>query len=214
MTTYKNQPSMRSTQKPPTFTSGELPFITGLYERARAELNDDENLSIDGVKTLLLETRDAYAEEFKTNARPITPHSLSLYLKYVRNLSLIERRMTPDLYTLITAARQIFGDQFAIILMQNRTRISLHRTHPLPTTRHGNRSCCTSQTKDILDLKNRLSGPPVEWRSCELKPMPPKKETEKWKQHWDPYGHCSWARRRRHHRTILRSRQRQKHSPC
>ncbi|MBW3597904.1 MAG: hypothetical protein KY475_11595 [Planctomycetes bacterium] len=31
------------------FLLGELPFITGLYERARAELGDDENLSIDGV---------------------------------------------------------------------------------------------------------------------------------------------------------------------
>src|SRR5581483_1550704 len=28
------------------FLFGELPFITGLYERARAELEDDENLSI------------------------------------------------------------------------------------------------------------------------------------------------------------------------
>src|SRR5262245_11109043 len=36
------------------FLLGELPFITGLYERARAELEDDENLSIDGVKELLL----------------------------------------------------------------------------------------------------------------------------------------------------------------
>ena len=41
------------------FLLGELPFITGLYERARAELEDDENLSIDGVKELLITARAA-----------------------------------------------------------------------------------------------------------------------------------------------------------
>jgi hypothetical protein len=39
------------------FILGELPHITGLYERAREELDDDENLSVDGVKDLLLRSR-------------------------------------------------------------------------------------------------------------------------------------------------------------
>ena len=33
------------------FLTGELPFITGLYERARSELEDDENITIDGLKS-------------------------------------------------------------------------------------------------------------------------------------------------------------------
>ena len=48
---------------------GELPFITGLYERARAELEDDENLSIDGVKELLLAPAMPTCGEFKGRAR-------------------------------------------------------------------------------------------------------------------------------------------------
>ena len=32
---------------------------------------------------------------------------LQLYLQYVRNLTLIDRRLSPDLYTLVTAAKQI-----------------------------------------------------------------------------------------------------------
>jgi hypothetical protein len=59
-----------------TFMLGELPFITGLYERARFELDDDENLSIDGIKSLLLHARDRYKEEFKSRARRITPQLL------------------------------------------------------------------------------------------------------------------------------------------
>ena len=47
------------------FVLGELPFITGLYERAREQLDDDENLSIDGVKELLLVARERYRADFK-----------------------------------------------------------------------------------------------------------------------------------------------------
>ena len=36
------------------FMLGELPYITGLYEQARAELSSDDNMSIDGVKLLLI----------------------------------------------------------------------------------------------------------------------------------------------------------------
>jgi hypothetical protein len=46
------------------FLFGELPFITGLYERARRELEDDEDLPVDGVKELLLAGRDSYLREF------------------------------------------------------------------------------------------------------------------------------------------------------
>src|SRR5262249_48382042 len=51
------------------FVLGELPFITGLYERARTELDDDENLSVDGVKELLLVARQRYQADFKNRGR-------------------------------------------------------------------------------------------------------------------------------------------------
>ena len=70
------------------FVLGELPFITGLYERARAELDDDENLSIDGVKELLQVARERYQADFKNRGRRLTPQLFAQYLKYVRNLSL------------------------------------------------------------------------------------------------------------------------------
>jgi hypothetical protein len=89
------------------FLFDELPFITGLYERARAKLEDDENLSIDGVKELLLAARDTYRAEFGNRARRTPPLLLSQCLKYIRNLSLIQRRMTPDLATIVIAAKQI-----------------------------------------------------------------------------------------------------------
>lgn len=173
------------------FFLGELPFVTGLYEQARAELDDDENLSIDGIKTLLLETRDRYKQELGTRARKITPNMLSHYFRYVRNLALIERRMTPDMYSLIIAAKQIAGDQFAITLAETIREYPFESPSPWETLRMGHDEMHLPDG-DIVEAKNRLPGPSIEWRSCELKPKPMKIDQEKWTTRWNPFGQCSW----------------------
>jgi hypothetical protein len=48
----------------------------------------------------------------------MTTQRLQIFLQYVRNLALLDRRLTPDLYTLVTAAKQIGGDQFAVTLIE------------------------------------------------------------------------------------------------
>ena len=173
------------------FLLGELPFITGLYERARAELEADDNLSIDGVKEMLLAARDQYKSELGRRARPITPHMLRTYLKYVRNLSLIERRMTPDLYTLVVAAKQTAGDQFALALAETA------RCYPyIGETPWGGCSLGIGKGRfpdgSTLRLFNRLPGIPQCWRSLELQKRPEKKEVDRWQMRWNPYTHCSW----------------------
>ena len=173
------------------FLLGELPFITGLYERARQELDDDENLSVDGIKELLLTTRKRYQQDLKGRARKITPHMLAVYLRYIRNLSLIESRMTPDLYTLIIGAQQIAGDGFAIHLAETAREYLEAERPPWPTLSLG-----IGQGRlpdgDIVALKNRLPGPPVSWRTCRLQPKPQRTQMEKWKRSWNPFGQCSW----------------------
>jgi hypothetical protein len=173
------------------FLLGELPYITGLYERARAELDDDENLSIDGIKEMLLATRDRYRAELKSLARRITPKLLSVYFQYVRNLSLVERRMTPDLYTLVTAAQQVAGDQFAIHLAETAREYPYAQLLPFPNFRMGIAEGRLPDG-DIVTMKNRLPGHPISWRNCRLNPKPPKRKQEDWQMRWDPYHQCSW----------------------
>jgi len=173
------------------FLLGELPFITGLYERARAELEDDENLSIDGVKELLLAARDAYRADLKGRARKITPHMLRLCLKYLRNLSLIERRMTPDLYSIITAAKQIAGDQYA-----------LHAAETARAYPYGGEASASQVTMgidqarlpdgELVETVSRLPGHPITWRSLQLQRRPDRRELEKWRMRWNPFSQCSW----------------------
>ncbi len=173
------------------FMLGELPFITGQYERARANLDDDENLSIDGVKTLLLASRDRYRQEFKTRSRPITPQLLRACLKYIRNLSLIERRFTPDLYTLVTAARQTAGDQYAIHLAETARDYPFIGDFDEGTISFGI-DHIQMPDEDVLSVVCRLPGHPVVWRSCELKARPDRKKEFEWRKSWNPFGQCSW----------------------
>lgn len=173
------------------FLLGELPFITGLYEQARRELDDDENLSVDGVKELLLAARDHDRATHGRRARKYSPQRFATYLQYVRNLSLIERRMTPDLYTLIVAAQQIAGDQFAGSLAEVARQYPFPAEDQFPAIALGiGRGRLHDGT--VLTLKNRLEGPPVTWRSLELKRQPDRKSQDDWRMRWNPYTHCSW----------------------
>lgn len=203
--TYANDPLTH------LFWLGELPFITGLYEQARQSLDDDENLSIDGVKTLLLATRDRYRQELKSRARKITPKTLRTFLHYVRNLCLIERRMTPDLYSLILAAKQIAGDQFAITLAEVAREYDPVGWVSNPTSsekspsnekgRVGNptyeqlrmtNGVAQLPDGDVVRMKSRLPGQAIVWRSLELKPKAPKIDQDQWRQRWNPFHQCSW----------------------
>ena len=173
------------------FFLGELPFVTAEYERARANLDDDENLSIDGIKSLVLAARDRYASDLKSLARAVTPKLLSVYFQYVRNLSLIERRMTPDLYSLVTAAQQVFGDQFALHVAETAREYLDAGPAPFARMQMGIHQARLPDG-EIATMKNRLPGQAVVWRRCELRPRPPRPDQLKWRMQWNPYSQCSW----------------------
>ena len=173
------------------FVLGELPYVTGLYEKARAELGDDENLSVDGLKELILSARDRYEEELKSRARKITPKLLRVYFQYIRNMSLMERRMTPDLYTMVIAAQQIGGDQFAIHVAETAREYPYQGWSEYPTCQTGV-GRAQLPDGDVVSFHNRLPGHPVSWRKCELIPRPPKTQQDGWNSQWNPFGQCSW----------------------
>lgn len=174
-----------------TFLLGELPFITSQYERARAELESDENLSIDGVKELLIAARTAYQKDYGRRARKITPHILRTILKYVRNLSLMGRRMTPDLYSLVLASQQIAGDGFAIHVAETASEYLYPATPDQPQAKMGIDEVQLPDG-DIYDAISRLPGPDFAWGSLQLLRRPEKVEKEEWQQRWNPYSQCSW----------------------
>lgn len=181
------------------FLLGELPFITELYERRREDARADTHLSIDGLKELLLETRSRWLSQRQTGtaqeAQWVTPHLLQSYLQYVRNIALMEQRFTPDLYTLILAAKQMAGDEFALTLLETAKTYSFQEgarpTWGPPELTVGIGEL-TLPDGMISKAKNRLEGQPLVWRSLSLRPSPPKPQKRSWAYQWNPYRQCSW----------------------
>ncbi len=176
------------------FLLGELPFLTGLYERGRRELTPDDNLSVDGIKEMVLAARDRLTEKLPKVAKRVTPQLLSVYFRYVRNLALMDRRLTPDLYSLVVAAQQTAGDDFALAIAETA------REYPYADEDDDSEDTPIAMGVDraevpgwgLANMVSRLPGQMLSWRTCELRPKPPEKTKQIWKQKWNPYGMCSW----------------------
>lgn len=175
------------------FMLGELPFITALHERARAELTDHANLTIDGVKELLVAARDAYRSEYGRRSRPIPPATLRTMLRYARNLTLLDRRLTPDLTTLLTAAQQISGDSYALSVLDTARRYDAAEPAAGPHVRMNfGRASFPDEPDRPATMISRLPGPPQVLKRIELRPRPDREERERWRRAWVPFGQCSW----------------------
>src|SRR5581483_7746397 len=149
---------------------------------------------------MVLEARDRLRKTLPRVAQRVTPQLLAVYFRYVRNLSLIERRLTPDLYSLIVAAQQTAGDDFALALAETareyRVGDSLRES---PGTRGASAPPLRMGVGQadvpgwgVVPAVNRLPGQLLQWRSCQLRPRPAERERRHWKQRWNPFSICSW----------------------
>ncbi len=176
------------------FALGELPFVTNLYEHRRAELMGDASMAVDGVKALLLEARDRLVASAEYGGREITPQTLSILLQYVRNMTLLDRRLTPDLYHLALAGKQVVGDDFALAVVETARDYPpqrMPRAAGLEEMRLGLGATVDAEG-ERRPCVNRLEGVPLVWRSLPLRPPPPPRDQERWQMQWDPYGQCSY----------------------
>lgn len=173
------------------FMLGELPFLTGLYERAREECDEDESILTEGLKELFMNSRSSYRQELGNRARQISPLLLSQCLKYIRNQSLLERRMTPSFYTIVQSAQQMMGDPFAVHLVNTATQYPYESPLPWPTARLGIDQA-DLPGEGLHRLVSLLPGPKLEWSSLELQRPPKPLDQERWGSRWNPYMQCSW----------------------
>jgi hypothetical protein len=176
------------------FALSEFPYVAYLYERARDNLMSDADVTVDGVKEILLLARERFLRKHKVRHHNLSTQSLMIFLQYARNLSLMESRLTPDLYTLVTAAKQIGGDPFAIQVLEAARAYPPQKDDPgvLETLELGIDQAVLDEEEDPVPLKNLLSEVAIEWRTLKLKPEPDVKQQSKWKFRWDPFGQCSW----------------------
>lgn len=181
------------------FVLSELPYVTHLYEQRREEARADTHLAIDGIKELVLEARAQWMVSRSTTIAQetnwVTPQLLQRYFQYVRNLTLLEHRLKPDLYTLVLAAKQMAGDEFALRLLETAKTYD-YQTQPSALDTRPGVLLGIGELQDpdgnILPALNRLQGDPLVWRRVTLRPDPPRPKTQSWAQQWNPYRQCSW----------------------
>ena len=179
-------------EKTLVFLLGELPYITSVYEQQRFTFPEkDAETAIDGVKRLFLSARSSYIADFGKRARKISPMLLAQCLKYVRNLTLLDRRLTPDMYTLVLAAKQTLGDQFAIHVAETIRDYAFQEPLPWPSIDMGIQEMRLPDG-DTVPALCRLGESDGQWRSLELNRKPLKDESLQWRMQWNPYQQCSW----------------------
>ncbi len=190
-----NNPILNPVEKNTLFFAlSEFPYITYLYEKKRREMKTDSDAPIDGVKEILLRARDLFLKKHKIRYHNLTSQTFQILLQYVRNLTLMESRLLPDLYTLVNSAKQFGGDPFAIAVLE------AARDYPFEEPESDTHKISLGIDQGILDtedaspmqMKNRLLETQFEWRTLNLKPDPDVQQKENWKHRWDPYGQCSW----------------------
>jgi hypothetical protein len=99
--------------------------------------------------------------------------------------------MTPDMYTIVVAAKQIAGDQYALHVAETLRRYPYHEPQGLDMLAMGIDRARLADG-DVVEMVNRLPGPPTSWRSCQLMRRPDPREQQRWRMRWNPFKQCSW----------------------
>ena len=195
-------PCRRSAVDPKTliFALGELPFITGLYERGRRELTPDDNLSVDGVKEMVLEA----SERLRGASIPGSPADHAAVA-----LDLLPLRPQPLADRSPADARPLLADRGG---QANRRRRlcpgrSPRRPENIPTPSR-RRLRTRDEPPSVLRMGDRSGrsarlGNGVRWSAgCRARRSPggpascghgpAARSRSAGKQRWDPFGMCSW----------------------
>ena len=172
--------------------TGEIPYITFLYEKNRYSIDSIPFDKIDGIKELLLETRKEYCRDFIEEEERLTPGAMQALLNYLRNLSVMGDNLTPSMYDLVVASKGVGGGGFGARVVEM-AKLYPYQT-PLseyPTIRMGIKTAWFEPVGEV-PIKNRLPHPPFSLKSLRLEHLPDKKKQKKWKQHWGWHSECSW----------------------
>lgn len=173
------------------FALGELPCITGKYEKERYDPCAAPFNPVESVKELFCETRDESRAE-PDAALPLSPVRLQAALTFLRNMTIMSGRLLPSLFDIVEAAKGVGGNSFALRILKHA------RYYPwLPIV----------DSKEMIGIgTTRIRVPPwdvttaatnlfadfhVTWKRLSLQPDPSLERKKKYRYNWNPYGMCS-----------------------
>ncbi|HTL53332.1 MAG TPA: hypothetical protein VL860_12215, partial [Planctomycetota bacterium] len=178
------------------FLLGELPYHTYLFEKSRyapSTTNDDaEWEKTDALKELLLAAREEYLRDLPEEKEFLGPSRLQSMLTYMRNLTLIHGRLTPDLYKIVVATKGCGGGGFAAKVVEMAKYYPfMDPLSTLPTLRMGIGKIELPDS-GVTDAANFFPQPPLEWRNIPLRKLPRREKKQEYAYRWNPFRQCSW----------------------
>ena len=172
--------------------TGEIPYLTYLYEKSRYSLELHHFDKTEGIKELLLETRKEYCRDFPEEEERLSPGAIQALLIYLRNLCLMQQRLTPSMYDLVIAAQGVGGGGFGARLVEMAKFYPYQDPlAPLEPIRIGINHGWYQPFGEV-PMKNRLPGPPFTLKDIRLERRPRIEKQKKWRRHWGRHSECSW----------------------
>lgn len=183
---------------------GETPFATHAYERHRSSLELESHDQIHALKELLFAARERYERLQKgPTLERASPVALKTLLDYTRKLTLHRHRLTPDLYTLVVAAKGVVGNDFALSVLETARTYPPNRRAPPASQPGAEEEPANASEGGEAAEEGSDDGPDEEWiprapgeqrslKRIRLEDRPPPWDQKRWRTAWDPYQQCSW----------------------
>ncbi|MBN1578371.1 MAG: hypothetical protein JW913_17550 [Chitinispirillaceae bacterium] len=173
------------------FALGELPFITGKYERERYDLFAEPFDPITSLKDLFRETRDDYSEA-ADDVTTLSPVRIQAALTFLRNLTVRSACLLPSLFDIVEAAKGVGGNSYGIRILKNAKYypwFSLDdRAEMLGIGIDRMRVPAWGITERAINL---FRDHQLFWKSISLRPDPSEERAKQYRYRWNPFGMCS-----------------------
>lgn len=173
------------------FALGELPFITGKFEKERYDPFAENFDIINVIKDLFRETRDDYFEE-KDEISTLSPVRLQTALTFLRNLTIMSSNLIPSLMDIIESAKGVGGNAYAVRILKSAKFypfFSIENQSDMMGV--GISKVNIPQWGKGLGAVNLFRDMQLQWRTIEIKPDPSMDQKKKYRFAWNPYGMCS-----------------------
>ncbi|MBD3392195.1 MAG: hypothetical protein GF418_08990 [Chitinivibrionales bacterium] len=173
------------------FALGELPFVSGKFEKERHDLFAGPVDVVSTIKDLFRETRDGYYDRSE-DIVSLSPARIQAALTFLRNLTVMDRRFIPGLFDIVAAAKGVGGNTYALRVLKNA------KYYPYLPFEFGEQRIAVGIDKITLpgdgaprDAVNLFRDTAMVWRSLAIKPDPSELRKKKYRFSWSPFGMCS-----------------------
>jgi hypothetical protein len=173
------------------FALGELPFVTGKFERERHDLFAEQFDIVNTIKDLFRETRDDYFDE-QDRIAELSPVRIQAALTFLRNLTVMSDGYIPSLFDIIESAKGVGGNSYAVRILKS---ARYYPYIPLDSTERpisvGIDKINIPEWGGTLEAVNLFRDIALEWKTVSIKGDPSELRKKQYRYTWNPLGMCS-----------------------